>query len=74
MAENHPFTIKIEPHIEGSSRYRWSVYERGKLRDQSLTSYATIREAHADAIKVLQKLIAIHRIDKRSSTPSARAT
>jgi hypothetical protein len=64
MTENHPFTIRIEPHIEGSSRYRWSVYEKAKLRDQSLTSHATIRQAHADANKVLQRLIKNWRVGK----------
>jgi hypothetical protein len=51
MTENHPFTIKIDPHANGARRYRWSIFESGMLHDQSVQSYATIREADADANK-----------------------
>jgi hypothetical protein len=64
IAENHPFTIKIEPHADGVRRYRWSIYESEILRDHSSESYATIREADSDANKVLQGLIAAWRIGK----------
>jgi hypothetical protein len=64
MARDHPFTIKIEPHIEGSRRFRWRIYESRKLRDQSSSSYATIPAALAVANNVMQKLIAESRIGK----------
>jgi hypothetical protein len=63
MAEDHPFTVNIELHIEERvRRYRWSIYESGYPRDHSSKSYATIREAQADADKVTQKLITTWRI------------
>ena len=59
MANNHPFTINIELNVEERvRRYCWSVCESGRPRDHSSSSYATMRDAQADADKVMQKLIA----------------
>jgi hypothetical protein len=73
MADNHPFTIKIEPHPEGVRRSRWSIYEGGRLRDHSPESYATMREAKANADKVMQKLITNWQIIV-TGPPNARET
>lgn len=74
MAENHPFTIKIEPDLLGRGRSRWRLCEGGCTRDRSIVSYATKREAEADATKKLHKRIAIWRIGKRPDFPNAHAT
>jgi hypothetical protein len=65
MAEDHPFTIGIERHIKtAASRFRWSIYESGKLRQHSPHTYATKREALADAHRVLQQFITRWQIGK----------
>jgi hypothetical protein len=58
MAENHPFTITVEPDLLREGRFRWAVCENGQPRNRSAVSYATKREATADATKALEKLIA----------------
>jgi hypothetical protein len=45
MGEDHPFSITVERILDIVSRFRWSIYENGKLRDLSPNSYATKREA-----------------------------
>jgi hypothetical protein len=67
MAADHPFTIKIEPALLGVGRSRWMLYELGYTRDRSTVSYATRREAEADATKMMQKRIAAWRIAKHPS-------
>jgi hypothetical protein len=57
MAEDHPFTITVERIIDISNRFRWNIYENGRLREHSPNSYATKREALADAQMVLQRLV-----------------
>jgi len=64
MAENRPFTIKIEPDADGERRYRWAIYESEMLRDHATKSYATIREAESDADKALRQRIKNWRIGK----------
>jgi hypothetical protein len=59
MAETHDFTIKIEPDFVQPGRYRWNISEDRKVRDKSLYSFATIRDAQADADKFLKELNAI---------------
>jgi hypothetical protein len=56
MPEIHEFKIKIEPDVDRAGRYRWNISEGGKVRDKSLYSYATKREAQADADKFVEKL------------------
>jgi hypothetical protein len=56
VPEVQAFTIKIEPDFEQEGRYRWNIFEGGKVRDMSLYSFATKREAQADAVKFVEKL------------------
>jgi hypothetical protein len=56
MAETHVFTIKVEPDVDRPGRYRWSISEGWKVRDKSLYSFATKREAQADAGAFVEKL------------------
>jgi hypothetical protein len=63
MAENHPFTIGVEPDLLRDGRFRWTLYENGQVRNRSAISHATKREALADATMALEKQIA----DWRSS-------
>ena len=58
MAENHPFTVTIEPDLLRDGRFRWTLYENEQPRNRSPVSYATKREALADATKALEKQIA----------------
>jgi hypothetical protein len=58
MAETHPFTIRVEPDLLRDGRFRWTLYENGQPRNQSIVSYATKRDADADATKALDKEIA----------------
>jgi hypothetical protein len=64
MAEDHPFTIAVERNIDIVDRFRWSIHENGKLREHSPISYATKREALADAQRVLQRLVRRWQVDK----------
>ena len=50
------FTVKVEPDPARLWRYRWAVLEAGKPRDRSVYTFATRREAQADAEKFVQKL------------------
>ena len=58
MAENHPFTIGVEPDLLRDGRFRWTLYENGQVRNRSAISYATEHEALADATKALETQIA----------------
>jgi hypothetical protein len=58
MAENHRFTIAVESDLSRGHRFRWTLYEDGQSRNRSPVSYATRREAVADAAKALEKRIA----------------
>lgn len=55
MAEPHPYTFKIEPDPMRELRYRWSVCEGELVHRRSAHSYATRREAEADAVKAVQR-------------------
>ena len=52
-----PFTIKVEPHTDRNRRFRWGVYDTGRLLDNSLQSFATVREARADAENFVRALV-----------------
>jgi hypothetical protein len=68
MAEEHPFTIEIETHLEEHARrYRWGIYESGKLRDHAKESFLTKPEAHADAERAMEALVAAWRIGKKAN-------
>ena len=58
MVENHPFTITVEPDLLREGRFRWTLCENEQPRNRSPVSYATKREALADAAKALKKQIA----------------
>jgi len=58
MAEDHQFTIAVEPALSRGHRFRWTLYEDGQPRNRSPVSYATRREAVSDAAKALEKQIA----------------
>jgi hypothetical protein len=57
MAELSPLTIRIFADPDRVGRYRWEIYEEAKLRDKSMYSFATRREAKADAELFVEKLI-----------------
>jgi hypothetical protein len=56
MSDLQDFKIKVEPDLDRAGRYRWSISEGGRARDKSLYSFATRREAQADADKFVEKL------------------
>jgi len=56
MADIHAFTSAVMPDADRPGRYRWSVSEDRKPRDKSMYSFATKREAQADADMFIAKL------------------
>jgi hypothetical protein len=58
MAENHPFTISVRPDLLRDGRFRWMLCENEQPLHRSPVSFATKREALADASKALDKQIA----------------
>jgi len=58
MATAHPFTTRIEVDPLSERRFRWAVYEGDQIRLRSPHSYATRREAAADAGKAMLRLAA----------------
>jgi hypothetical protein len=56
MVEAPMFTIDIARDSIRPERYRWSVSENMRLRDKSLYSFATKREAQIDADRFVRKL------------------
>jgi hypothetical protein len=58
MAEDHPFTAKIDVDPLSERRFRWTVCEGVQVHMRSPHSYATRREAVADADKAMAKCIA----------------
>jgi len=57
--ESHAFTIDVAQDARQRGRYRWSISADMKVRDTSFYSFATKREAQADADKFVEKLKAI---------------
>jgi hypothetical protein len=53
------FTTDVVKDIGNPNRFRWNIYDSEKVRDKSFYSFATKREAQADADKFVQKLNAI---------------
>jgi hypothetical protein len=49
--------LKVQ-RTEQPCRFRWTLYENGQPRNQSIVSYGTKRDADADATKALDKEIA----------------
>ena len=56
MAAVHPFTFRIEADPLSERRFRWTVREGDQVRLRSPHSYATRREAEADANKAMLRL------------------
>jgi hypothetical protein len=56
MTEPHAFTTAVVPNFDQRGRWRWSVFEDGKIRDKSLWSFSSRREAQADADQFVAKL------------------
>jgi hypothetical protein len=61
--EDAPFIVRVERDPVRQGRFRWIIYKHGTMRDASIYSFATKREAQADGDKFAQKLIATWRTD-----------
>ena len=61
MTDDGPFTFTVERR---DVRYRWSLYKIGILTEHSLLSYATKREAEAEATQMMRRRIARWRLGK----------
>jgi hypothetical protein len=61
MLEDSPFVVKVERDAERQGRFRWRVFQDGTMRDASVFSFATKREAQVDADKFIEKLNATWR-------------
>jgi hypothetical protein len=57
MAEDHQITVVVERDLLRAGRYRWTVLHSGQPQNRSEMSFATRREAEADAAKALKKNI-----------------
>jgi len=64
MTQDPPFVVKIERDEHHQGRFRWRVFQGGTMRDASVYSFATKRQARADADKFVQKLAATWRTIK----------
>ena len=58
MAGSHPFTTRIQADPLSERRFRWAICEGEQIRLRSPHSYATRREAEADAGKAMLRLAA----------------
>jgi hypothetical protein len=56
MADAPKFRIDVAAAADRPGRYRWRIFEDLKLRDTSLHSFATKREAQIDADKFVARL------------------
>jgi hypothetical protein len=61
MAEIAPYSVRVREDANRPGRYRWDVFETERLRDTSMFSFATRREAQTDADKFVVKLLATWR-------------
>ena len=59
MMDSAIFTTDVVKDIGNPNRFRWNIYDKEKVRDKSFYSFATKREAQADADKFVAKLKAI---------------
>jgi hypothetical protein len=57
MPKASAYTVRIRQDEAQRGRYRWDVIEGAKVRDSSFLSFATNREAQADADRYVEKLI-----------------
>ncbi len=56
MADAQRFTVGVVDDVARPGSYRWTVSENMKVRDKSLYSFRTKREALRDADKFVQGL------------------
>ena len=56
MAEVSRFTIDVAEDVARPGSYRWTVSENMKVRDKSLYSFRTKRQAQFDADKFVRGL------------------
>jgi hypothetical protein len=64
VPQESPFVVKIERDTGHAGRFRWRVFQDGMMRDASVYSFATKRQAQVDADKFVQKLNETWRILK----------
>jgi hypothetical protein len=57
MDENHQFTVRVEPDLSRPGRFRWALFKARQVYNRSEQSYATKREAAAEAAKVLDRRV-----------------
>jgi hypothetical protein len=50
------FSTRVLEDVARPGRYRWNIAQAGKVRDTSVYSFATKREAQSDADKFIEKL------------------
>jgi hypothetical protein len=65
MADEHPYSIRIEPYTRDKSLFRWTIMKNGEDCTFSTRPYKTRAEAEAAAHTKMQELIASWRIGKR---------
>ena len=58
MAEDHQFTIRLEPDRVRIGRFYWALFKGKQVYNRSQLSFATKREAAAEGEKVLDMRIA----------------
>ena len=58
MAEEHNFSIRVEPDRVRTGRYYWALFKGQQAYNRSQLSFASKREAAAEGAKVLEKRIA----------------
>ena len=69
MTEDHQFSTRVEPDTSRPGRFRWALYKAKQAYNRSETSFATKREAAAEAAKVLDRRIAAWHA---ATTPEAK--
>jgi hypothetical protein len=73
MEESLRYTIFISSHLDRPGRYQWDIQQDGNSCDASYHSFAAKREAHADAQRLVDKLIIIWQKNNRPKHPYAHA-
>lgn len=61
MAEDHQFSIRLEPDRLRPGRFFWALHKGAQAYNRSQTSFATKREAASEGAKVLEMRIAAWR-------------
>jgi hypothetical protein len=64
MGDAPRFTVDIAEDVVRPGSYRWTVSENMKVRDKSLYSFRTRRDAQRDADKFVQGLDDIWQTDR----------